>query len=1552
MSISVIKRRYCDSAPLSVQQRNIWVEHELYPDNVSYNIISILRLSGDLNTEAFRKTLTEIVRRHEVFCTTFTVDESAPRQIIQKHIEVSISEKTLNTLSSEEQEAEIKQLVYKESQLPFDLERGPLFRFTLLSLNKNEYVFLMTIHHLVMDGWSIGLFANELSTVYEAFCNNMPVLLPEVGIQYSDYAIWQNENDEKSQKCNTDYWNDVIKDAVFGEFPADYPRVFGKKGEGAVQTVTIPADMTAELKSFSLAERSTLFITLLAGFKLLLHRYTEQDNLLVGCYVAGRDQSETRELLGPYSNLAAIKTELSGKPNFRELLKRTRRAVFDTYSHGQLSISDISGQQGTGNSLSSTLFSVVFNYQNFPYPSWKLYNLDVSPEPITTGTVGFDMEISIVPVNRELAITAKYRKDIYSENTIKRILRHYVNILSSATNNPELPTHILPLMSSDEIRQIVEDWNSEKIVYQTDATIHRLIDASSKKNPTAVALTCNERDVSYEKLANLSNHIARFLIKTGVGPEVMVGVCMERSQNLIITLLAILKAGGVYVPLDPIYPEEKLLYMLQNSNAQILLTEKRQVAKFPAFDGKTIEIESLISQSEEDAVCAPPLVNISSENSAYLIYTSGSTGKPKGVLVSHRNVCNSFCFADLHMDDVDSSRTWLFGTSISFDPSVLEMFWTLSRGYRVVILPNDSSGKFLDIDVIPELISTYNVSHFQCTPSILRVLMNRADGIAALKQLRKLMVGGECFPVGLAKRLSAETSIDVFNVYGPTETTLWATWHRIHKDDSSIPIGRPLPNYEIYILDEDSQPRPVGAYGEVYIGGAGVARGYFNDPELTAQKYLPNPFVDRSNERIYRTGDIARYRDNGIIEFLGRADRQVKIRGHRIEPGEVEAAIMDSGQVRETVVIASGNSEMDQKLLGYIIPDVDFDDSEESDLFVTSLKEALHGKLPGFMIPASLTVMKEFPKLSNGKIDRKLLPIQEMPVNATKGSKKELSSTENTLMKIWEDVLGYAGFGVNDNYIAIGGDSLAAIIIINRIKSLLKVKITISDILNNSTVKQLAELVELRAEDTVPEPSDEIIVIDRNDDIPLSYLQEGRLKYEFSMDVGGIPYLHNSAWFNLKLSGNLDFESLEKAFNYVINRHEVFRTEFRPMFDVASPAINKWNAVLNTCRMNPLHYLPKVQFKQFIHSTVKMKLDYYDVSEYNKNDKDIEINVLAEEIVQGRYTYESPPLTRAVLIRTAVSEHILIVASSHLIADALSMRIYERELAYAYSSLVDGQAVKLPDVELQYADYVAWMKRRSESGSLDSIKFYWQKQFEGYVPTDIMILPFANTDVSEYSTYFNLDAKYYYHPISDELGDAIRKYAGSMNVTLFSVAMTGFILCLYDESGKEDIGVLTFFANRTNPKTEDSIGLFMTGNIIRVKINPDDLLYQCVTAVSESLDGAIKNQDLIVAPPDSRVIKSLYDFVVSLPITCELLTDDACASFSGLHAQRVIIGRNKSEYALRLFVIDSGKKLSLMFQYNLGLFDGENIQGMAERTEYIIKEIVENPLKTALSVSI
>jgi len=617
-----------------------------------------------------------------------------------------------------------------------------------------------------------------------------------------------------------------------------------------------------------------------------------------------------------------------------------------------------------------------------------------------------------------------------------------------------------------------------------------------------------------------------------------------------------------------------------------------------------------------------------------------------------------------------------------------------------------------------------------------------------------------------------------------------------------------------------------------------------------------------------------------------------------------------------------------------------------ADADIPDIRVHCTGILQAHMVPSIFIFTKQLPLDANGNVDRVALSFdvtQHSSCNDYVGPRNLL---EKVISDIWKTTLVEETIGIFDYFLDLSGESIQAGLISLRIRDYFKIEIPLVMFFEDFTIERLALLIEDQINNSAYVSSDRITPIERNDNIPLSLSQESRLSYEFSLDVCNIQHTNPSVWFCIKLSGDLDRDALKTAFNHVINRHEVFKTAFWPKINFITPTTNKWDMVCQLCSTNPRHILPNVIFNQSIQSSVNMDITHHDISEYNDDERNIEFSVISSEFIQKRYMYESPPLTRAALIRTAATEHILIVAVSHLIADAVSISIYEEELAHVYNAIVNKYPIILRNIDVQYIDFVDWQRRQIETGLFDSIKSYWQRQFDGYIPIDVTLLPFADIVGSESDKDFSLDTKYYYHPFSDGLYKTLKKYAGSTNFTVFSIAMTGFMLFLYGETAKNDIGVFTFFANRIRNEIENTIGLFATGNIIRVKINSDDSLYQCVKAVSESLNDAMTNQAYTIVPTDSRIKNSLYDLVIHRPITCELLFLKKCVSFSGLNVENVFVGQNKSEHALKALVVDSSEGLSFMFQYNLDLFDYADIKKMAIRTESILKEILTNPSTT------
>jgi len=668
------------------------------------------------------------------------------------------------------------------------------------------------------------------------------------------------------------------------------------------------------------------------------------------------------------------------------------------------------------------------------------------------------------------------------------------------------------------------------------------------------------------------------------------------------------------------------------------------------------------------------------------------------------------------------------------------------------------------------------------------------------------------------------------------------------------------------------------------------------------------------------------------------------IHGVPINTEEIESALQNHASIKEAKV-AFDKGKHSERLVAWIVT------KPKTEAEITDIRRHIEKTLSSNMVPSLFIFTKLLPLNTNGTVDRAALSFYAAERDSNESYEGPRNLLENVITDIWKTILGEEKIGIHDDFLDLGGDSIQAGLISLKIQECFNVELPLVMFFEDMTVAKLAEDIYCSQENQIFVSPDRVRPIDRNDDLPLSVAQEQLLSQEFYSDIYGIPYISSSAWFSIKLSGNLNREVLEKALNFVINRHEVFRTAYWPVIDSISPATNKWNTVCQTCRMNPGQFFPKVKFKQSIQESVVIYFDYYDISEYCDKDKSIEKNIIAEQLLQERYIYESPPLTRAALIQTEENEHTLIVAAAHIIADGMSMYIYENELASVYSALIKNHPVNLPELELQYLDYVAWDKHKIKNGLLDSVRSYWQQKLEGYIPTDSTILPFADIENSNYDG-FDFETKYICQLFSREMSSKIRNYAKSMNKTVFSVLMAGYMLCLYRESGKNDLGVLTFFANRTRPEFKNVIGNFATGNIIRVKFQEDDTLQHCLEAAAESLDNAIINQELTMFPPDFRVCNSLCDKVAHTSFTCDLLMNYEYTPFFGLDLENEIIALTRSRYALRAFVLDSGEDLAYMFQYNLDLFDGADIRRIAEHTENNIKEIITNPESVILSADL
>ncbi len=1047
--------------PLSFAQQRLWFIDQLDPGNSVYNFPVAVRLKGSLNLAALEQSLNEIVRRHEALRTTFSTVDGQPIQVIAPRLTIGLPVIDLRELSEAERENEVQRLVVEEARRPFDLAKGPLLRASVLQLAEDEQVGLLTMHHIVSDGWSAGILVREMAALYQAYCSESPSPLLELPIQYADFAYWQREwlQGEVLQR-QIDYWKKQLEGAPpLLELPEDHPRLAVQTFRGNHQSLLLPKEVGRALKALSRDEAATLFMTLLAAFKVLLHCYTRQDDVVVGTPVANRNRLEIEGLIGFFVNALVLRTDLSGDPSFRELVLRVRKVCVDAYAHQDLPFERLVEELHIERDLSrNPLFQVMFVLQNAPMQAVELPGLSLNPVIADGGTTHFDLTLHIVDSEQGLLGTVAYNTDLFDADTITRMLGHFQTLLETIVKDPDQRLSHLSLLTDAERQQVLVGRNDIPHDYVPGPGITELFEAQVERTPDAIALVFEDQHLTYRELNVRANRLAHSLRKLNVGLEVAVGVCLERSLELVISLLGVLKAGGVYLPLDPAYPKQRIGFMLHDANASVLVTEKRLIQNLPEHGARVIcldsDAESLSRESAEN-----PASSVEPENLAYIIYTSGSTGQPKGVLVSHGSIAEHCRDAEKYYELKPTDRV-LQLASMSFDLSLEQILPTLIVGARLVVVKElwraeefHSRAAELELTVV-DLPTGYWQELVQEWEGAAEPVLN--------SQYRLFVVGGETMlPEILALWLrTALSSVRLINAYGPTEATITATAFetasrcgtnaRLHR----VPIGRPLANREIYILDGHCNPVPIGIPGELHIGGRSLARGYMNRPDLTAEKFIPNPFSNIAGARMYKTGDLARHLPDGNIEYIGRTDHQVKIRGFRIELGEIEAALARHTSVRQAIVSAHQDVHGEKRLVAYVVGD------PEHPPTANDLRSFLKDKVPEYMVPSVFLLLETLPTMPNGKVDRRALPKpdQTRPEMGRTfvGPRDEL---ELQLTGLWEEVLGIRPIGVTDNFFELGGHSLLAVRLFALIDKRMGKRLPLAALFRGATIEGLAEIV-------------------------------------------------------------------------------------------------------------------------------------------------------------------------------------------------------------------------------------------------------------------------------------------------------------------------------------------------------------------------------------------------------------------------------------------------------------------------------------------------------------
>ncbi|MEH2095023.1 amino acid adenylation domain-containing protein, partial [Nostoc sp.] len=1264
--------------PLSYAQQRLWFLDQLEPNSASYNILFGLCLAGTLNVAALQQSLIEIIHRQEALRTNFITVDGQAAQIIQTETNWTVTVVDLQHLPLTEQKTAAQKLVQEQTIQPFDLESEALIRATLVMLSPTEQWLLVCMHHVVSDGWSISVFVQELQALYNAYSQGQLSPLTPLPIQYADFAIWQREwLQGEVLNSQLSYWEQQLANApTFLPLPTDRTRPAVQTFNGAYLEFALSGELTQKLVKLSQQQGVTLFMTLLTAYNTLLYRYTGQTDILVGTPIANRDRAEIEGLIGFFVNTLVMRTNLTENPSFSELLPRIREMALSAYAHQDLPFEMLVEALQPERDLSHTpLFQVMFVLNNPPISEIELTGLTVSSLPIESASAKFDLILGMQNTNNGLVGWWEYNTDLFDCSTIERMTGHFVTLLESIVANPQERISQLPMLTASEQQQLLVEWNDTSVDYPQDKCIHQLFEEQVERTPDAVAVVFENQQLTYHQLNCRANQLAHYLRSLGVGADVLVGICVERSLEMVVGLLGILKAGGSYVPLDPEYPQDRLSFMLEDAQVSVLLSQQQLVEKLPEHQARVVCLDTdwqIIPQSNQQN----PIVGVQASNLAYIIYTSGSTGKPKGAINTHLGICNRLLWMQqaYQLTEIDCV---LQKTPFSFDVSVWEFFWPLLTGARLVVA---KPGGHRDSGYLVNLILEQQVTTLHFVPSMLQIFLEE-PGLKDCSSLKRVICSGEPLPKELQERFFACLGCQLHNLYGPTEAAIDVTFWECQSESNlkTVPIGRPISNTQIYILDQNLQPVPVGVPGELHIGGAGLAKGYLNRPELTQEKFIPNPFSGSrrageqrsrgtgerrrkiaqspaSSPRLYKTGDLARYLPDGDIEYLGRIDNQVKIRGFRIELGEIEAALSQHQDVQTSVVIVREDNRGDKRLVAYIVPQPQITPT------VSVLRSFLKEKLPEYMVPSAIVILESLPLTSNGKIDRRALPAPELSSELSDKYVTPRTPLEEILAQIWIQVLKIELVGRHDNFFELGGHSLLATQLISRMRSSLKVELPLRSLFAAPTIAELAPLIQQLQQQDLELAAPPILPRANNAELCLSFAQQ-RLWF---LD----QFESNSSFYNipigLRLVGTVNVVALVQSLEAIIHRHEALRTNF---FTVDGQAT------------------------QIIQTATNWSVAVVDLQHLSTSEQEITAQQLVQQQALLPFDLANEALFRTTLMILSETEQWLLVCMHHIVSDGWSIGVFVQELQALYNAYSQGQPSPLTPLPIQYADFALWQRQ-------------------------------------------------------------------------------------------------------------------------------------------------------------------------------------------------------------------------------------------------------------------
>ena len=1474
--------------PLSFAQQRLWYLDQLEPGQSTYNLPFAYDICGNLDPKALEISLNIIVKRHEVLRTSFPSQNGIPFQSIDEDFSLEIERLPSISLSSEEVEIDDSLIAF--AMRPFDLKNGPLFRAALLGIDSNNWVLILVAHHAVFDGASIQIFEKELAATYAAIVSDIEVQLEELPLQFGDFAKWQSDwLDEQTIEKYLDYWIPKLgTDYIPTELPADFPRPSEQSYNGSRVMNTFGSDELSKLKRLAIQQRTTAFVVLMAAFLITLHILSRRNDVTVGFPIVARSSSETDNLIGYFVNTVPLRTRVNADAAFVDLIKIIRDTVVESLNWSELPFEKLVGELNPPRDMSrSPIFQIFFSYLETGNPNFSIEEVCFHRRSIALPVARADASLFVTESDEEMKLVFEYNTDLMEQKTAQRVLDLLCAVIGQVVEDPNVSPCALKIIPEQDERLLTTGWNATDQEVPVVSRVDELI-THHVSDPDRPAVEFEGIETSYGLLQQQANQLSNFLRSTGVKPGDLVGIHMERSSDMLVAILGVMKAGCAYLPLDPGFPAPRLAYMLTDSGTRVLITQESLIEALPDFTGQTIAIDR---NAEAIGACPTSALEFESDPQAlaYVLYTSGSTGRPKGVMVPHSCVVN-FLSSMAREPGLSSDDTLVAVTTTSFDISVLELFLPLTVGAKVVIASSENAA---DGDGLKSLLESSNATVMQATPASWRILLDAGWKGA---QNFKVLCGGEPLPQDLARELIPMCG-ELWNLYGPTETTIWSSCAKITDADAPITIGRPIANTQIYVLDDNQQLQPIGVPGELCIAGAGVSLGYMNQAALTSDVFIANPFSDDPEARLYRSGDLVRWRNDGTLQHLGRIDDQVKIRGFRIELGEIESVLAEHASAKAVACNVWPAAADDHRLVAYIVP------ADKESLVPAELRNHLRGKVPDYMVPQHFEQIESIPLTANGKIDRKSLArlgVGHQP--STSEYVEPVTDTERTIARIWSDSLQIEKVSTNECFFDIGGHSLLAISVIHKIDKEFGVRISPREMMLN-TLQEIAESLpanskSVLAVDSIPRrPADMI-------DIPLSSGQN-RLWYMAQIEPDS-PV--NNIVGAFRLTGQLDVEGLESALNQVVQRHEVLRTELRVVDEGPSQQIQpEW----------------------------QLQLEVKDFTGKSEDELRQEIN----SDVLRPFELTALPLFRWSLYRLSKAEHVLFLVAHHCVIDGISISELLYEAGEFYRSFIEGTEFRLEPVKLQYADYAIWQRDWLETDEAQRQLEFWVDLHRGEdTPLD---LPLDHPRPHDQSYRGDVVHGKLDRGVLDDFESVLKHEKSTVFMGLLSVLS----ILLQKYSRQESVNVGVPVAGRGHSDIEDSIGFFVNTLVYHLAVDPEDTFAYHLGKIREACFDSFRHQDI----PFDQVVRAINP-------PRDISRTPLYQVFFGYHDQRgrdfdfgkvrvepyetdICIARTD----LSLWVVLDDDGLSLTLEYCIDLFERSTAIRILEHFENLIRLSAELP---------